>query len=154
MYAFFSRHKHVYLYCAHLDWAFVASAFVIFTFRSFFLFFFLFSRVLEYAATVHWTVAANVDFSTVNSASVHCSWTHKFHFSVTFSLQMGPIALFTYLKIILLFSVFNFQFQQNKFYPNRPISYYIMQFSISKHTYIWYDQITILLLVYFYFVDI
>ena len=137
MYAFFSRHKHVYLYCAHLDWAFAASAFVIFTFRSFFLFLFLFSRVLEYAATIHWTVAANVDFFTVNSVSMHCSWTHKFHFSVTFSLQMGPIALFTYLNIILLFSVFNFQFQQNKFYPNRLISYYIMQFSISKHIYIY-----------------
>ena len=136
MYAFFSRHKHVYLYCARLDWAFAASAFVIFTFHSFFLFLFLFSRVLEYAATIHWTVAANVDFFTVNSVSMHCSWTHKFHFSVTFSLQMGPIALFTYLKIILLFSVFNFQFQQNKFYPNRLISYYIMQFSISKHIYI------------------
>ena len=34
------------------------------------------------------------------------------------------------------------------------ISYYIMQFSICKHIYIWYDQITILLLVYFYFVYI
>ena len=70
---------------------------------------------------------------------------HKFHFSTTFSLQMGLIALFTYLKIILLFSVFNFQFQQNKFYPNRPISDYIMQFSISKHIYIiWSNHYTTL----------
>ena len=48
----------------------------------------------------------------VNSASVHCSWTYKFYFSVTFSLKMSPTALFTHLKIILLqcfqFSVFNF----------------------------------------------
>ena len=48
----------------------------------------------------------------VNSASVHCSWTHKFHFSVNFSLKMGLTALFTHLKIILLqcfqFSVFSF----------------------------------------------
>ena len=48
----------------------------------------------------------------VNSVSVYCSQTHKFHFSVTFSLKMGPTALFTHLKIILLqcfqFLVFNF----------------------------------------------
>ena len=40
--------------------------------------------------------------STVNSAPMHCSLTHKFHFSATFSLKMGPTALFTYLTIILL----------------------------------------------------
>ena len=70
-------------------------------------FFFLFSRVLEECK-----VAANVDFSTMNSASVHCSWTHKFHFSATFSLKIGLTVLFTHLKIILLqcfqFSVLNF----------------------------------------------
>ena len=53
-----------------------------------------------------------VDFSTINSASVHCSWTHKQHFSIIFSLKMGPTVLFTHLKIILLhyfqFSVFSF----------------------------------------------
>ena len=37
-----------------------------------FSFFFFFSR------------AGFVDFSTVNSASMHCSWTHKHNFSVTF----------------------------------------------------------------------
>ena len=43
----------------------------------------------------------------------YCSRTHKFHFSATFSLKMGPTILFTYLKIILLqyFSVFSFSFQ-------------------------------------------
>ena len=40
--------------------------------------------------------------SSVNSASVHCSRTHKLHFLTTFSLKMGPTALFTHLKIILL----------------------------------------------------
>ena len=38
---------------------------------------------------------------------------------------MGPTLLFTHLKIILLqcfqFSVFSFQFQQNKFYLNTPL---------------------------------
>ena len=51
--------------------------------------------------------------STVNSAPMHCSLTHKFHFSATFSLKMGPTVLFTHLKIIFynVFS-FNFRFQQ------------------------------------------
>ena len=56
-----------------------------------------------------WTVAAKVDFSTVNSAPVHCLRTHKFHFSATFSLKMDLTALFTHLKIILLLC-FQFQF--------------------------------------------
>ena len=47
----------------------------------------------------------------------HCSWSHKYHFSVTFSLKLALTALFTYLKIILLQC---FQFQQNKLYPNGP----------------------------------
>ena len=63
-----------------------------------------------------------IDFSTVNSISVYCLWTYKFHFLTIFSLKMGHTALFTHLKIILLqyfqFSVFSFQFQQNKFYLN------------------------------------
>ena len=43
---------------------------------------------------------------------MHCLWTHKLHFSITFSLKMGHTVLFTHLKIILLqyfqFSVFSF----------------------------------------------
>ena len=43
---------------------------------------------------------------------VHYLWTHKFYFSVIFSLKMCSMILFTHLKIILLqhFSIFNFQF--------------------------------------------
>ena len=50
--------------------------------------------------------------------TVHYSRTHKFHFSVTFSLKMSPTVLFTHLKIILLqcFLVFSFQL-----YPNGPL---------------------------------
>ena len=48
----------------------------------------------------------------VNIAPMHCSQTHKFHFSTTFSLKMGSTTLFTHFKIILLqcfqFLVFNF----------------------------------------------
>ena len=73
---------------------------------SFFFFFFGFHafqgvmrlRFMHYS----WTVATFVDFSTVNSAPVHCSRIYKFHFSATFSLKIGPTALFTHLKIILL----------------------------------------------------
>ena len=47
--------------------------------------------------------------SIVNSAFVHCSRTHKFHFSATFSLQMGPMVLFTFKNYFTtVFSVFNF----------------------------------------------
>ena len=50
-----------------------------------------------------------MDFFSVNSAFVHCSWTHKFHFSQFFLLKMGPTVLFTYLKNISL-QCFQFQF--------------------------------------------
>ena len=64
------------------------------------------------AVTVYWTVVANIDFSTMNSASMHCSRIHKFYFLATFSLKIGLTILFAHLKIILLqyfqFSVFNF----------------------------------------------
>ena len=49
-----------------------------------------------------WTVAATFDQFYVNSASVHCSRTHKFHFLSIFSLKMGPTVLFTHLKFFLL----------------------------------------------------
>ena len=47
---------------------------------------------------------------------VHCSQTHKFHFSAIFSLKMDFAVLFTHLKIILLqyFSVFSFQLYPNE----------------------------------------
>ena len=43
---------------------------------------------------------------------MHYLWTHKFYFSVIFSLKMCSMILFTHLKIILLqhFLIFNFQF--------------------------------------------
>ena len=58
------------------------------------------------------SIAANVDFLTVNSAFVHCLRTHKYYFLTIFSLKIGPMILFTHLKIILLqyfqFSIFSF----------------------------------------------
>ena len=79
-----------------------ASAFFLF-------FFFFFSHIFETygycLCTVQWTVTANFDLSNFFSQSVHivyCLWTHKFHFSATFSLKMSLTVLFTHLKIILL----------------------------------------------------
>ena len=98
-------------------------AFGVCVFPFFFFFFFFCTRLWDCgycSCTVQWTVATKFDFFIFFSQSVHivhCSWTHKFHFSATFSLQMGPTVLFTHLKIILLqyFSVFSFQL-----YPNGP----------------------------------
>ena len=88
--------------------------FLRFTFLHFPLFFsllFLQQAVLFMYGT--WIVTATFDRSSVNSVSVHCLRTHKFHFLSIFSLKMGPTVLFTYLKIILLqcfqFLVFNFR---------------------------------------------
>ena len=60
---------------------------------------FAFSPFFSYSPSLQ---PAFVDFSKVNNAPVHCLRTHKFHFSVTFSLKMSPTILFTHLKIILL----------------------------------------------------
>ena len=64
-----------------------------------FLFLHAFQEICGYCS---WTVALNVEFSSVNSASVHCSWIHKYHFLIIFSLKMNLTVLFIYLKIILL----------------------------------------------------
>ena len=87
-----------------------------FTFLHFPFFFFFFSMPFPpTGSTVHVRYMNNsrtFDRSSVNSASVHCSRTYKFHFLSIFSLKIGPTALFTHLKIILLpcfqFSVFSF----------------------------------------------
>ena len=77
-----------------------------FFFSFFSFFFFLFSRV---SRVISYCAAVYVDCSSVNSAFVHCSRTHKFHFLQFFLLKMGPTVLFIYLKNI---SLQCFQFQQ------------------------------------------
>ena len=81
-------------------------------------FFFFFSR------------AGFVDFSTINSAFVHCSQTHKHHFSVTFFIKNGSHGTIYIFKnyFVTVFSGFSFQFQQNKFYLNRPLLVFINNF--------------------------
>ena len=60
-------------------------------------FFSFFSCVCENcdycSCTVHEQQPQSLTFLTFFNQSVHtmhCSWTHKFHFSATFSLKMGP----------------------------------------------------------------
>ena len=83
-------------------------------------FFFFWHAFVRLAATVHalcMNSSRKIWLFLPFSAGVHFSWTHKFHFSATFSLKMGPTVLFRHLKIFLLqyFSIFNFSFQ---LYPN------------------------------------
>ena len=99
--ALYACKNDVYIVCVWI--AFAAFQFLRFPFLFFLFFFHAFSphlRLLFMYGT--WTVAATFDHFFVNSISVHCSWTHKFHFLSIFSLKMGSILLFTYLKIILL----------------------------------------------------
>ena len=81
-------------------------------FCSFFFFFFCFHAFLEEGGYCSMNSSRKCWLFSVNSASVHCLRTHKFHFLSIFSLKMGPTSLFTHLKIILLqcfqFSVFSF----------------------------------------------
>ena len=92
-------------------------------FRIAFFYSFFFSRILgqilllrHCLCTVHEQQPQSLTCQIIFN-KVHCSLTHKFHFSAIFSLKMGPTILFIHLKIILLqyFLVFNFQL-----YPNRP----------------------------------
>ena len=77
------------------------------SFFSFFLFFFFFLFYMRFRLsgdkqTVEYCLALFFFTFLSISGSVHCSWTHKFHFLSIFSLKMGPTALFIHLKIILL----------------------------------------------------
>ena len=68
----------------------------------FFFFFFCFHAFLEECGYCSMNSSRKCWLFSMNSASVHCLRTHKFHFLSIFSLKMGPTALFTHLKIILL----------------------------------------------------
>ena len=115
--------------CAHLESTKSCSVFYLSSFALFFFFFFLIQPQ-------HLT-----KFS-MNSAFVHCSWTHKFHFSATFSLKMGSATLFTHLKIILL-QCFQFQFSVSatissiQMDPISILSFPALDRSIQSHC-LWY----------------
>ena len=93
-------------------------AFGVWFLRFFFFFFFLHAFVRLWLLFMYCSMNSSRKvwlfyFFSQSVHIVHCSWTHKFHFSATFSLKMGRTVLFTHLKIILLqyFSVFSFSFQ-------------------------------------------
>ena len=85
----------------------------------FFFFFFWFSRV---SRVISYCAAVYVGFSSVNSAFVHCSRAHKFHFSQFFFIKNGShstIHIFKkYFATVFLVSVFSFS--KNKLNPNGP----------------------------------
>ena len=96
--------------CVRLDSADSTSAFSSFAFSLFF--FFFIARVMGdkgyYSCIVHEQYQKFWLFSHFQHIS-GSHGTHKLHFSANFSLKMGPMILFTHLKII---SLQYFQFQQ------------------------------------------
>ena len=61
--------------------------------------------------------------SSVNSALVHCSRTPQTPLFINFFIKNGSHNIIYTFKnyFAIVFLVFSFQFQQNKFYPNRPL---------------------------------
>ena len=98
--------------------------------RFFFSFFFFFGTrnwrqrlLFMYCA---WTVAEIFDFSTIFSTSVglvYCSLDSQILLFNNFFIKNGSHGTIHLFKnyFVTVFSVFSFQFQQNKFYPNRPL---------------------------------
>ena len=70
-------------------------------------------------------LAATFDFSSVNSAPVHCSQVPQITLFSNFFIKNGSHnTIYTFKNYFAtVFSVFSFQFQQNKFYLNRAIAY-------------------------------
>ena len=96
---------------------------------SFFFFFFFGTRnwrqrlLFMYCA---WTVAENFDFSTIFSilvGLVYCSLDSQILLFSNFFIKNGSHSTIHLFKnyFVIVFSVFSFQFQQNKFYPNKPL---------------------------------
>ena len=80
-------------------------------------FFFFFSRVLVYCGYCSVNSNRKCWLSAVNSAHMHCLRTHKFHFFINFFIKNGSHITIHIFKnyFATVFSVFSFQFQQNKF---------------------------------------
>ena len=91
-------------------------------FCSFFFFFFVFTRFWRSAATIQWTVAANVDF--FSAQCIRALFTNpQISFFINFFIKNGSHGtIYTFKNYFTtVISAINFQFQQNKSYPNRPL---------------------------------
>ena len=112
-----------YLLCARLDWAFVTSAFVIFMFRSFF-FFFSMQFGVTWLLFIHCSLKSNRQCWLFHSEQCICALFMDPQiplFSNFFIINGSHDTIHTFKNYFAtVFSVFSFQFQQNKFYPNRP----------------------------------
>ena len=98
---------------------------------SFFFFFFIFTRFWRSAATVQWTVTANVDF--FSKQCIRALFTDpQISFFINFFIKNGSHGIIYTFKnyFTTVISVISFQFQQNKSYPNRPI---VHKWSIGEH---------------------
>ena len=88
----------------------------------FFFFFFVFTRCWRSAATVQWTVAANVDF--FSEQCICALFTDpQISFFINFFIKNGSHGtIYTFKNYFAtVISAISFQFQQNKSYPNRPL---------------------------------
>ena len=112
-----------YLLCARLDWAFATSAFVIFMFRSFF-FFFSMQFWVTWLLFIHCSLKSNRQCWLFHSEQCICALFMDPQiplFSNFFIINGSHDTIHTFKNYFAtVFSVFSFQFQQNKFYPNRP----------------------------------
>ena len=112
-----------YLLCARLDWAFATSAFVIFMFRSFF-FFFSMQFGVTWLLFIHCSLKSNRQCWLFHSEQCICALFMDPQiplFSNFFIINGSHDTIHTFKNYFAtVFSVFSFQFQQNKFYPNRP----------------------------------
>ena len=72
--------------------------------RSCFYFFFFLAHIsgAKRLLFMHYLWTVTTTFNQVFRGQCICSWTHKLHFSATFSIKMSPMVLFTHLKFILL----------------------------------------------------
>ena len=111
-----------YLLCARLDWAFATSAFVIFMFRSFFFFSMQFG--VTWLLFIHCSLKSNNQCWLFHSEQCICALFMDPQiplFSNFFIINGSHDTIHTFKNYFAtVFSVFSFQFQQNKFYPNRP----------------------------------
>ena len=79
--------------------------------------------------------AACFDFSIVNNASMHCSRIPQTSLFSNFFIKNGSHGTSHTFKnyFVTMFSIFSFQFQQNKLYPNGPLNTYFIYFLTSLY---------------------